>query len=290
VSFPPECRQKFVDQSVDRGARDMWPIGDHIALLPPNATNYTNVVTFFREPRSRTISHATMYTKSKFRNLVMSNSTVKVVDDYVNSLPNIHSWQSNFVMGIMPSHHVQSSVTYSGKLVDEMCRRVRNFAFVGIVELWKASNCIFHDKYGGQLKRADVGIFRMGQYDSKRESVFGSEYLRDFYPEPDVALFSCAVEVFARDIMDSKTPYCVHLLQKEIAQLDERSWQAYRPSLDQAIATYKQHNGRAKHRDNIVDIKFTPSEPVRKEAKLNGNRVRASRFKKIKNGSGVKLH
>eukprot|EP01031_Cornospumella_fuschlensis_P038536 gene38536-46841_t len=57
--FTQECASNFV---LHEGVRPNWPIGDHFDLARRNGTENTtylqHVVTFVREPVSRTISHA----------------------------------------------------------------------------------------------------------------------------------------------------------------------------------------------------------------------------------------
>lgn len=258
ISFSPECGKNFVNQ-YSRGARAIWPIGDHVALLPPNMTNYTNVVTFVREPRARTFSHWAM-TRASFRDMLNMQAPIDVVDNTVNNFPNVNSWMSDMVMGNLPSHSIQNSLNYTDELKAELCRRVKNFAFVGIVDLWRSSICLFHDKYGGQMKVSDTGVLRPGQY--MKDDVLSSGYLRKFRPEPDSTLFVCAIEAFARDVAESRTPLCISELENEMQHVDGESWRPYLPLLRDAVRTFKEAHPTAGPDDNLATVKFNSVEPT----------------------------
>ncbi len=106
----------------------------------------------------------------------------------------------------------------NASMVEEACRRLRLFAFVGLTEHWLASACLFHAQFwasGSGPGRVDVlnvlpGAYRAEGY-ATREADCGDT--------ADEQLFACGAALFAERL--ARHPRCVGLLRGGQSGLEE---------------------------------------------------------------------
>eukprot|EP01031_Cornospumella_fuschlensis_P034060 gene34060-41226_t len=219
------CESNFI---LHRGKA---PIGNHFALEARNGTeNITHlqhVVTFVREPVSRTISHAfyygpisTMYTSmeeltrmggghdaiiARYEKLLWEFGT------YGDKAKNPSVFQTSVVMGT-PNATAQ-----------EACKRISHLGFVGLTSLWNSSICSFYHTFG----RLQALPFELA---NARPTITAGNSYWDDYPLlravfrkesgewPDMKLYECAVRRFVSSVRN--TP-CAHLAHRDLQSLDE---------------------------------------------------------------------
>jgi hypothetical protein len=135
LNLPKDCLFKFrsLHAPSNNKLRPEWFIGDHIPL---NATlqneSLSNVFMSFRDPKERIRSY------------------VEWVYEYApwdcnDNIPQMNPSQLNemtyFILGRVPE---------SIEDVEKACERVWQFGWIGTVNQYKESVCIFHKKFGGQ--------------------------------------------------------------------------------------------------------------------------------------------
>lgn len=104
-------------------------------------------VTTFRDPRRRLVS-AYNDQKHSFglpQRLTKALHDVTTLKDYV-ALPGIQGCMTKMVLG----HYCADVVQINEQDLEEAKRRLHDYAFIGLVEYWTDSMCLFNAMFGGK--------------------------------------------------------------------------------------------------------------------------------------------
>tara|TARA_R110002050_G_scaffold189194_1_gene323812 strand:- start:160 stop:924 length:765 start_codon:yes stop_codon:yes gene_type:complete len=203
--LPTKCKNLFVSHE---NPRKNWPIGHHIPLNPSQTTDVTNVVTFIRSPRHRLLSQffGVQGDQYKLLNSSFSQLSVREKNDAILAFANKYHYQgcqTKMVLGV----RCQDPVGPEKLRILDACKRVNNFAFVGITDQWEASVCLFHHLFGGNFGQEE------GKNMRKTLFPYTSNLLVEYEDEHDFALFSCAWKRFYNQVRGTR---CEQFLEKDI--------------------------------------------------------------------------
>mmetsp|Transcript_21721 Transcript_21721/g.73622 ORF Transcript_21721/g.73622 Transcript_21721/m.73622 type:complete len:364 (-) Transcript_21721:187-1278(-) len=121
----------------------------HVPLAEPWAPRTAAYVTMVRNPTARLLSGY------HFNRHLCANCSVSTtfVDYFRWSARQNRGIMTNMILGRWGA---REAAPYPGsKQIDEASQRLADFAFVGVVEHWPESICLFHDAFGGDALPAE---------------------------------------------------------------------------------------------------------------------------------------
>lgn len=83
------------------------------------------------------------------------------------------------------------------------CARLRRLAFVGLVEHWAASVCLFHAMFGGERRPNELATVRPGRH----RAAGGAVQVADCDDAADDRLYACAMALFLQRL--ARYPHCM---------------------------------------------------------------------------------
>lgn len=217
-----KCEKNFV---IHDGVRNVWPIGDHFSLRTKENggdAGLQHVVTFFREPVERTVSHAFFYDShfSDKLHAISEHARDKrdEISRYEDALISTHSQggchQTRFQVGRLTGSCQGSA--------EEACDRIPRLGFVGITSLWDTSICSFYHTYGrGPPSAFEVTNTRPGTAGDvySKFPALVNVFSNGTTEWPDMKLFRCVLRQFVAQIKN--TP-CAALAKVEFGAISEQ--------------------------------------------------------------------
>lgn len=216
ADLPAGCKAKFY---LHPGNRKEWFVGDHTSLENRSDDQLKNVFTFVRSPMTKIASGYHF-----IQSVMLQQSTTNVTEADICAFAR-KSTVAHMALGAQvktiagnamtvvereyPSHEFGSAEPPTSAEIELACARLHSFAFVGITELWAASICLFHNKFGGRAHAVEHVNVNRGRYHSD-----GSITRVDCSDNADATLFRCALSRFFAEL--SNFPDCMTHLNADL--------------------------------------------------------------------------
>ena len=198
--------------------------GSHEALLPYPQQYYGNVVIFLREPRRRILSHVNMVSGSELDHAYvdfLEDGNLRKVDRRImtivkRTVPNHQHFQSGFITG--------ANVTQLREDLMDVCDILKEIYFIGIVEYYEASVCLFLELAGvpsqnmsTYSKKMRDGRLLPGSHIAYNDKNFMSRIILNYTAHEDSYIYNCALTLLRNRLAKSES--CQHFLDVGFAKM-----------------------------------------------------------------------
>ncbi|KAJ1456848.1 hypothetical protein M885DRAFT_563459 [Pelagophyceae sp. CCMP2097] len=175
----------------------------HVAISEPWAPQTSAYVMLLRDPTARLMS-----AYHSRRHLCVNCSAATTFVDYARwSARQNRGIMTNMILGRWGAR--EAAPYPANKQIEEANKRLADFAFVGIVEYWPQSMCLFHDTFGGDPKPFEFANVRPSTHGKSGLHLAEARQLLEaagLFDRSDKKIYAFGKDLFHKRYARSKHP------------------------------------------------------------------------------------